>query len=297
MSTLVSLSSDSTIEPPAGVDIHRRASEWGLSGSRKRLMLVFRALRLVLVARRYDRVVLVTSGIDLFVLAALLPQKTELVAADWLIPRSRALDRLLILRRVRFVVVRRSDMSTLRRRFRVTSASFVPFPTPRSAGESRDRDYVYSAGWAHRDWPTLLAALRRTGLPAVISSGRNLDAPPNVEVVDQLSPHAGRKLMSASRCVALMLFDNELPAGPLVLLDAMAHGKPIVVSDVGGSRDYVDDGREALLVPPGDVEACAAALQRIWDDPVLRRELGAAARTRAERYTSERFWSEVLYNG
>jgi glycosyltransferase involved in cell wall biosynthesis len=295
MSILVCLSSDSTIEPPLGVDVHRRPSDWGIAGSRKRMMLVFRALRLLLQARRYDRVVLVTSGIDLFVLAALLPRKTALCAVDWLIPRSHALDRLSILRRVRFVVVRRSDISTLRRRFGIRHTSFAPLPAPRNVEELQGGDYIYSAGWAHRDWPTLLAALRRTGLPAVISASEELDALPNVKVLQQLSTAQGRERMRASRCVALTFFDNELPAGPLVLLDAMAHGKPIVVSDVGRSRDYVDDECEALVIPPGDVDACATALQRLWDDPALRRRLGTAARTRAQKYTSERFWSEVLY--
>ena len=115
-----------------------------------------------------------------------------------------------------------------------------------------------------------------------------------MRVVDQLSPDDGRKSMRMSRCVALALVDTSLPSGPLVLLDAMAYGKAIVVTDVGGSRDYVDDDREALLVPPGDVPALASALRRLWSDAGLRRRLGDAARQRALGMSDAAFWGEVL---
>ena len=100
--------------------------------------------------------------------------------------------------------------------------------------------------------------------------------------------------MRRSRFVVLPLVDTELPSGPLVLLDAMAHGKAVVVSDVGGSRDYVTDGVDALLVPPGDSLALTNAIDRVAADQDLRSRLGAAARKRASEYSSEDFWQELL---
>jgi glycosyltransferase involved in cell wall biosynthesis len=252
------------------------------------------AVDLVRAARGYDRVVLVTGGVELFVLAALLPRRKTLVAADWLMPASTMLDRSRLLRRVRFVVIRRSDMATLADRFGVSDARFVPFPAPEPSGQTSEDEYVYSGGWAHRDWPTLLAALEETGLPAVISTGQRLVAPPNVSVVDQLSPEEGRERMRSSRLVALAFSETTLPSGPTVLLDAMVEGKAVVVTDVGGTRDYADDDQEALLVPPGNVDVLAQALSRLWEDSSLRLRLGAAARERAAAMTSERFWDEVL---
>ena len=64
----------------------------------------------------------------------------------------------------------------------------------------------------------------------------------------------------------------------VVCAEAMAHGKPVVASAVGGLCGLVDDERTGLLVPPGDVEALRAAIQRLLDDPELRIRLGAAAR-------------------
>jgi glycosyltransferase involved in cell wall biosynthesis len=64
----------------------------------------------------------------------------------------------------------------------------------------------------------------------------------------------------------------------VVCAEAMAYGKPVVASAVGGLCGLVDDERTGLLVPPGDVDALRAAIQRLLDDPELRARLGAAGR-------------------
>jgi glycosyltransferase involved in cell wall biosynthesis len=65
------------------------------------------------------------------------------------------------------------------------------------------------------------------------------------------------------------------------ILEAMAAGLPIVASAVGGVPELVRDGETGLLVPPGSVDALAAALQRVLTDAALRRRLGDAGRRRA----------------
>ena len=68
--------------------------------------------------------------------------------------------------------------------------------------------------------------------------------------------------------------------------EAMASGRPVVASAVGGLVDLVEDGVTGLLVPPGDVAALRAAVERLLDDAALRTRLGAAARERAaERFS------------
>ena len=68
--------------------------------------------------------------------------------------------------------------------------------------------------------------------------------------------------------------------------EAMAWGRPVVATAVGGLRDAVEDGVTGLLVPPRDVGALRAALERLLDDAELRGRLGAAARAKAERELS-----------
>lgn len=72
--------------------------------------------------------------------------------------------------------------------------------------------------------------------------------------------------------------------------EAMAHGRPVVASAVGGLLDLVVDGETGLLVPPGDVPALGSALRRLVDDADLRHRLGAAARARAVELLS---WERV----
>lgn len=66
---------------------------------------------------------------------------------------------------------------------------------------------------------------------------------------------------------------------PNVLLEAMAHGLPVIAADcpIGGPRTMVTDAVDGLLVPAEDIEALAAALQQLMSDPILRRNLGQAA--------------------
>ncbi len=71
----------------------------------------------------------------------------------------------------------------------------------------------------------------------------------------------------------------------IVLLEAMAAGAPIVCSDIHGYKGVVKRGEQALLVPPGDRDALAAALGRLLDDPELRARMGASGRERAEEFS------------
>lgn len=68
---------------------------------------------------------------------------------------------------------------------------------------------------------------------------------------------------------------------PVKVLDYQMAGLAIVASDAGHIPNMAEDGEDAVLVPPGDVDALAAALVKLAADPALRDELGRAARERA----------------
>ncbi len=68
---------------------------------------------------------------------------------------------------------------------------------------------------------------------------------------------------------------------PRSLIEAAACGLPIVTTDSQGCREVVTDGVDGLLIPARNFEALAGAIQRLHENPALRRELGGLARQRA----------------
>jgi glycosyltransferase involved in cell wall biosynthesis len=69
----------------------------------------------------------------------------------------------------------------------------------------------------------------------------------------------------------------------LVLIEAMACGRPVVATAAGGVLDIVEDGGTGLLVSPGDVESTASAVVRLLLHPEQASTMGAKGRAKAER--------------
>ncbi len=72
------------------------------------------------------------------------------------------------------------------------------------------------------------------------------------------------------------------------LIEAMAAGLPVVACAVGGIPEVLEEGRDGLLIPPGDPDAIALAIGRLADDQALRAALGARARARAVAFGAGR---------
>jgi len=69
---------------------------------------------------------------------------------------------------------------------------------------------------------------------------------------------------------------------PMAMLEAMAWGKALIVSPVGGIPEFVTDGVEGFLVPPDDIDAIADAIRKLAENPERRVQMGMAARRRVE---------------
>jgi D-inositol-3-phosphate glycosyltransferase len=131
----------------------------------------------------------------------------------------------------------------------------------------------------HIDSDTEAQRLRRVALRAGVAD--------RVVLVGRVSREAMPALFrSADVVVAVPWYE---PFG-IVPVEAMACGRPIVASAVGGMLDTVPDGRTGLLVPPKDPKALALRLNRLLDDEELRRSLGAAG---VERARSLYGWDRV----
>jgi len=78
----------------------------------------------------------------------------------------------------------------------------------------------------------------------------------------------------------IFVLSSDWEGFPMTILEAMACGTPVVVTDVGGSREAVVDGETGLLVPPRDPEGLAKAITTLIEDPESRAEMGKKARQR-----------------
>jgi glycosyltransferase involved in cell wall biosynthesis len=79
-------------------------------------------------------------------------------------------------------------------------------------------------------------------------------------------------------CLDVFVLPSLWEGLPLVLIEAAALGKPIVATDIDGSREIITDGETGLLVPPADPTALTAAILRLLAAPALAAGLGARAR-------------------
>jgi glycosyltransferase-like protein len=89
----------------------------------------------------------------------------------------------------------------------------------------------------------------------------------------------------AYRAADVLAFPSVKEGFGLVPLEALAAGLPVVAADIDVLRAFLDHGRNALLVPPGDGAALAAALERVACDPALSGRLRAEGLRTAERYS------------
>lgn len=163
---------------------------------------------------------------------------------------------------------------------------FVPFHTDPAFLERAsvpEEPFALSAGRTFRDYATLLAAFEDSRVPLTIVAGRsNLGpaVPEGVTVKHDIPLAELIALMARAMIVILPLENREISVGQSVLLEAMSMGKPVIVTRVNGTLDYIEHMQTGIFVPPGDAAAIKTAVDLLVRDPDLRRRLGDAARDR-----------------
>ena len=112
--------------------------------------------------------------------------------------------------------------------------------------------------------------------------------------VHYLGPMYGADKWAALSQADVFVFPSWYPAEcfPLVLLEAMAAGLPIVTTDEGAIPDIVRDGENGFICPAHDPDSVAVALRKLLSDSELRKKMGACGRQRyQEKFTAEAFES------
>ena len=131
----------------------------------------------------------------------------------------------------------------------------------------------------------------RRNVPEVmlLLAGDGPDRPTIEQRIDDLDLAAHVRLLGARDDVPALMASSDVvvlasrwEGLPNVVLEAMAVRRPVVVTDVGGCAELVDDGRTGVVVPPADPDRLAHAIEVIHEDPALGLELGSAARDEVE---------------
>ena len=170
-------------------------------------------------------------------------------------------------------------------------------PGPRGTGR-----YVAYAGrmTPEKGVGTLLQAARR--LPQlefrIAGDGPLFDelvsgSPDNVRFVGFLDPPRLARFYADALCLAVPSEWFEMR--PMVICEAMAHGIPVVASDIGGLGELVEDGVTGLLARPGDPADLAARIGELVHDDARRRDFGDAARRHVlSHHDGDRCFDELM---
>lgn len=155
-------------------------------------------------------------------------------------------------------------------------------------------DYVFTGGRSGRDYATLFAAISETSIPVVLNARpfnlEGLAVPANVTWNDMLPVAQFGDLLGGARFVVVPLHDVPEAIGLSAILYAMAAGKAVIASRVGGVADYIRNGETGLLVAPGNARELREAMEYLWRHPEVAAHLGTRARRAyVEHYTFTAF--------
>lgn len=116
------------------------------------------------------------------------------------------------------------------------------------------------------------------------------------DAVQMLGPLSGEEVAGLMGCcdIKVLASQGEGEAAPVSVMEAMATGLPVICSRIGGTPDMIEDGKQGLLVPPGDTTALVDALRRMIETPDLAASMRVAARQKAvEEFSSAKLTARV----
>jgi glycosyltransferase involved in cell wall biosynthesis len=158
------------------------------------------------------------------------------------------------------------------------------------------REYAEAAALVHVRYPHvrfLLAGSQDPGNPESID-----EATLSVWMADGHVQFLGQRsdvVALHQSCSIAVLASTQGEGMPRALLEAAACGKPMVATDVPGSRELVEHGVTGLLVPPGDARALAAAIVKLVEQPDVARRMGwAARRSVVKEFSDDRIIEQTL---
>jgi glycosyltransferase involved in cell wall biosynthesis len=182
----------------------------------------------------------------------------------------------IVLPRARLVVAASEFLAEAARRLGAREVRVIPvsLAVPEHVGEPAEPPQVLFVGRLSEEKGILEFLEATQGLPRVIVG----DGPLRARVPERVGWVPRERLGEYYERAAVVCVPSRREGYGMVAREAMAYGRPVVATAVGGLVDAVEDGETGLLVPPVDPKALGDAVARLLADTALRRRLGAAAR-------------------
>jgi len=144
----------------------------------------------------------------------------------------------------------------------------------------KNKSYFFSGGSSNRDYKTLIEAFQKNKKPLMIAcKNENIEGlkfPENVKIHYNAYGENFISLICASKAAIVLVKDNRVSSGQLVVLNAMRCGKPIIATNGAGMINYLNPSY-SILVEPFSVRALCEAVNKIDNDPELEREMAKNA--------------------
>lgn len=177
------------------------------------------------------------------------------------------------------------EVTTISRRYRIPESKlrYVPMHTNILHPEPSEKDdgFVLSAGVTRRDYDCLLKAALNIQAPVIMICSASEPMPDTLPRTVSVLCDINRELyldhVSRASLVVLPLKPTERATGQVVMLEAMALGKPVIATEAPGTIDHIRDGENGFLVPPDDPAALTETVNRLVKNPALRKKLGEQA--------------------
>ncbi len=187
-----------------------------------------------------------------------------------------------VLRRARLAICASNALAEAARELGAREVRVIPsgVDVPERVGEEAEPPEVLFAGRLSPEKGILELVEAADGMKLTVAG----DGPLRARVPGALGFVPHHALGPLYEQAAVVAVPSHREGFGVVCAEAMAHGRPVVAGAVGGLLDLVVDGVTGLLVPPRDVPALRAALERLLGDRELRRRMGAAARERARAH-------------
>jgi hypothetical protein len=284
-------------------------------GGKGLLSDIVTATRFFLLCKDYDVIVLSggRKGSIFSIILGLWPgKKPPVLMTDclWYKPRNLLV---LWLKRIQFWLMARSitkfvvwashevlDYATV---FRIPEHKFLYIPhhhTLEGYGfEVSNGGYIFSGGDGDRDYSTLLKAVEGLGIKVIIGTrltnwNDGVAIPQGVEAFPT-SQLDFRKWMAGSRLVVIPMKKGLLHSGgQQTYLNAMAMGKPVIVADDCGAKDYIEHGVNGLIVPSGDHKALGKAIGRVLESEEFAEKLSNNAKKTYETFSTPKCMERIL---